>query len=115
VFFKFELFKEETMNSKQPISFLFFVINTSLQLIAITCLAIFMVKNPNPDPTYVGICVFGVWLIVWILAGIGIFKGAMYKTEERRNRIYNRIGVTGNVLHYILHILFIIYAMVKYA
>jgi hypothetical protein len=92
------------MSSKQPKSFLLFVLCISLQLAAFSGLYAYFKFNPGVSLVAVGIYAVSIWVLVWVLAGIGLVYGFRYKTEEKSARVYNRVGITGNILHYLVTI-----------
>jgi hypothetical protein len=66
------------------------------------------------DEMYLGIFVVATFVLIWILAIFGIMFGARYKSEEKRKRIFNRVGLWRNIFHILITAGLLLYVIFIY-
>lgn len=83
------------MERREPHAFIFFAIVISIILLVFTAAAIFSKYGiHNKSQITLGF----IMMIVFALSSIGVYAGIRYKTEEKKLKRLNLIGLIGNII-----------------
>lgn len=95
------------MKSKLPVSFKIFIAVISITIVVFILANLFSYYQVDKKyAMFLGALMF----IALAFTTVGIYTGFVHKTEDSRLKIYNRIGLTGNLFIFLLTIGLTLYA-----
>jgi hypothetical protein len=98
------------MNRREPHSFIVFAVVISV--IALLFTAAGILSHNHADKKYTTVLGF-VFILMFSFCTVGIYAGGRYETEEKKLKRLNRIGFIGNLLIFILTIVFMVVTLFK--